>query len=411
MDVARERGELGNAASWSSTNARSPTVPWPGHDGARRQRDEPLHGGRPVQREAVAEARRRAVLEQVAREEHLRVGHEDADVAVRVAAPVVGELDDRSPTSTVARSSNVRSGGSMHDLGQSARRAPACSSDTSRMAAGAVAPEPLGGPHVAPDRRGPEDAVAERVIPVPVGVDDDRDRVRASALEARRRSRGRAPAEARVSTRRTSSPTEHDADLLVEEVEVAGEDAVADLGPRHGAGMVRGGDAGAAYALADDRRRTGRARQREGRHVPPGPALARRERASRGPRCCSSTASPSTAGATSTSAAQVANAGIDAHSFDVRGFGGSGGPRASVERWSQLHDDLEERVVAIRSIAPGRPLVLYGHSLGGLIALGYVLDGRAQPDLAGPLGAGDQGGPAAPGRGSRSAGSGASRPG
>lgn len=79
--------------------------------------------------------------------------------------------------------------------------------------------------------------------------------------------------------------------------------------------------------------------------------------------------------------AQVARAGIDAHSFDVRGFGGSGGPRASVERWSQLHDDLEERVVAIRSIAPGRPLVLYGHSLGGLIAIGYVLDGRAQPDL------------------------------
>jgi alpha-beta hydrolase superfamily lysophospholipase len=79
--------------------------------------------------------------------------------------------------------------------------------------------------------------------------------------------------------------------------------------------------------------------------------------------------------------AQFAHAGIDAHSFDVRGFGGSGGPRASVDRWSQLHDDLEERVVAVRSVVPGRPLVLYGHSLGGLIALGYVLDGRAQPDL------------------------------
>jgi alpha-beta hydrolase superfamily lysophospholipase len=79
--------------------------------------------------------------------------------------------------------------------------------------------------------------------------------------------------------------------------------------------------------------------------------------------------------------AQLAAAGIDTYAFDLRGFGGSGGPRASVERWSQLHDDLEERLVAVRSIAPGRPLVLYGHSLGGLIALGYVLDGRAQPDL------------------------------
>lgn len=79
--------------------------------------------------------------------------------------------------------------------------------------------------------------------------------------------------------------------------------------------------------------------------------------------------------------AQLAAGGIDAHAFDLRGFGGSGGPRASVERWSQLHDDLEERLVAVRSLAPGRPLVLYGHSLGGLISLGYVLDGRARPDL------------------------------
>lgn len=79
--------------------------------------------------------------------------------------------------------------------------------------------------------------------------------------------------------------------------------------------------------------------------------------------------------------AQLAAAGIDVHAFDQRGFGGSGGPRASIDRWSQIHDDLEERLVAVRSIAPSRPLVLYGHSLGGLICLGYVLDGRALPDL------------------------------
>ena len=78
---------------------------------------------------------------------------------------------------------------------------------------------------------------------------------------------------------------------------------------------------------------------------------------------------------------QLAAAGIDTHAFDLRGFGGSGGARASVDRWSQLHDDLEERLVAVRSIAPARPLVLFGHSLGGLISLGYVLDGRARPDL------------------------------
>jgi acylglycerol lipase len=79
--------------------------------------------------------------------------------------------------------------------------------------------------------------------------------------------------------------------------------------------------------------------------------------------------------------AQFARGGLDVHGFDLRGFGGSGGRRASIDRWSQLHDDLEERVVAVRSIASNRPLVLLGHSMGGLIALGYVLDGRARPDL------------------------------
>jgi alpha-beta hydrolase superfamily lysophospholipase len=79
--------------------------------------------------------------------------------------------------------------------------------------------------------------------------------------------------------------------------------------------------------------------------------------------------------------AQLADCGIDTHAYDQRGFGASGGPRASVDRWSQLHDDLEERLVALRSIEPARPLVLYGHSLGGLVSLGYVLDGRARPDL------------------------------
>jgi len=79
--------------------------------------------------------------------------------------------------------------------------------------------------------------------------------------------------------------------------------------------------------------------------------------------------------------AQFARGGLDVHGFDLRGFGGSGGTRASIDRWSQLHDDLEERLLAVRSIEPTRPLVLLGHSMGGLIALGYVLDGRARPDL------------------------------
>jgi len=75
-----------------------------------------------------------------------------------------------------------------------------------------------------------------------------------------------------------------------------------------------------------------------------------------------------------------ATAGIDAFALDLRGFGHSGGERAWVDRWSHFHDDMEERIAAIRASHPGQPLVLYGHSLGGLLILGYVLDARSQPD-------------------------------
>ena len=82
-------------------------------------------------------------------------------------------------------------------------------------------------------------------------------------------------------------------------------------------------------------------------------------------------------------ASQMTDAGIEVHAYDHRGFGGSGGQRAYVERWTDFHDDLGLRLAAARSAMPDLPLVLYGHSMGGLIALGYLLSGtpRPQPDL------------------------------
>lgn len=85
------------------------------------------------------------------------------------------------------------------------------------------------------------------------------------------------------------------------------------------------------------------------------------------------------AGRYRTVAGALTGAGIDVHAYDHRGFGGSAGPRAHVERWGQLHDDLAERLVAARAAGPGLPLILYGHSMGGLIAAGYVLSGRDLP--------------------------------
>jgi len=86
------------------------------------------------------------------------------------------------------------------------------------------------------------------------------------------------------------------------------------------------------------------------------------------------------AGRHARAASLFARAGIETHAFDLRGFGASGGPRAFVSRWADYHDDLEDQLAAIRAVAAGLPVVLYGHSMGGLIALGYVLAEPPRPE-------------------------------
>jgi alpha-beta hydrolase superfamily lysophospholipase len=71
--------------------------------------------------------------------------------------------------------------------------------------------------------------------------------------------------------------------------------------------------------------------------------------------------------------------GLRVTGYDLRGFGASGGRRAWTDRWSRHHDDLEERLLAIRAEAPDRPLALYGHSMGALVALGYVVADPPRP--------------------------------
>jgi alpha-beta hydrolase superfamily lysophospholipase len=78
---------------------------------------------------------------------------------------------------------------------------------------------------------------------------------------------------------------------------------------------------------------------------------------------------------------QLARAGLETFGWDHRGFGASAGERAWVDRWSRFHDDVEDRLAAARAAVPGSPSILYGHSMGGLIALGYALADRPRPDL------------------------------
>lgn len=77
----------------------------------------------------------------------------------------------------------------------------------------------------------------------------------------------------------------------------------------------------------------------------------------------------------------MADAGIDVTAFDLRGHGGSGGRRGDVERWTDYLDDIAVRLSAVRAASDGRPIVLFAHSLGGLISTDYVLSDRPTPDL------------------------------
>lgn len=80
---------------------------------------------------------------------------------------------------------------------------------------------------------------------------------------------------------------------------------------------------------------------------------------------------------------QFASAGLDVWAYDQRGNGRSGGRRGHVDRWVQLHDDLQGRLLAMRAGAEGHPVVLYGHSMGGLVVAGYLtLPDRPMPGLA-----------------------------
>ena len=77
-----------------------------------------------------------------------------------------------------------------------------------------------------------------------------------------------------------------------------------------------------------------------------------------------------------------AAAGLDTYAYDHRGNGGSDGVRGDIDRWSRYHDDMAERLAAVREASDGRPVIVYAHSMGGLIAAGYLLSDRPRPDVA-----------------------------
>ncbi|MEM1332601.1 MAG: lysophospholipase, partial [Actinomycetota bacterium] len=78
--------------------------------------------------------------------------------------------------------------------------------------------------------------------------------------------------------------------------------------------------------------------------------------------------------------AAFAAAGIDVLAHDQRGFGLTEGRRAFVTDIDEFLDDVEALLGERRTLDV--PVILMGHSLGGLVATAHLVSDRPQPDLA-----------------------------
>lgn len=67
--------------------------------------------------------------------------------------------------------------------------------------------------------------------------------------------------------------------------------------------------------------------------------------------------------------------------FDQQGYGRSGGNRGHVRDLEAFLQDIGLHLEKTRELYPGKPLFLYGHSMGGGLCLNYVA--RKEPQLAG----------------------------
>jgi alpha-beta hydrolase superfamily lysophospholipase len=80
---------------------------------------------------------------------------------------------------------------------------------------------------------------------------------------------------------------------------------------------------------------------------------------------------------------RLAGGGYAVYAYDQRGHGASPGRRVHVDRWAEYREDLDNCLAMAAEQVPERPIVVYGHSMGSLVVLDYLLhDPRA---LAGAI--------------------------
>src|SRR5262249_40153531 len=80
-------------------------------------------------------------------------------------------------------------------------------------------------------------------------------------------------------------------------------------------------------------------------------------------------------------AERLVHAGYAVWALDMRGHGRSAGARFQIDRIDDLLDDLDAFLALVRENEPDRPIVLYGHSIGGLATALYAIE--RHPSVAG----------------------------
>lgn len=75
--------------------------------------------------------------------------------------------------------------------------------------------------------------------------------------------------------------------------------------------------------------------------------------------------------------------GISVRLFDLPGHGLSEGKRGSMSPMPLIYDTIEMIRSEIKQEFPGTPVIVYGHSLGGLIVINYLINKK--PDITGAI--------------------------
>ncbi len=75
--------------------------------------------------------------------------------------------------------------------------------------------------------------------------------------------------------------------------------------------------------------------------------------------------------------------GFAVHAFDLRGHGRSAGNRVAVNDFEEYVIDIEAFQKRVEAREPGRPVFVFGHSMGGAIVATYMLERK--PKVAGMI--------------------------